>query len=100
MERLDGKVLARTIKAEFKAQVEAYLAKGWRAPHLCAILVGNDGASQTYVASKAKDCEELGMASTIKRFDASISEEALLEEIRKVNANPSIDGLIVQMPVP
>lgn len=100
MELLDGKVLARTIKAELKDQVSGYKAKGLRAPHLCAILVGDDGASQTYVASKAKDCEQLGMDSSVLRFPASISESELLEEVRKVNDNPGIDGLIVQMPVP
>lgn len=100
MELLDGKVLARTIKAELKEEVAKYRASGYRAPHLCAILVGDDGASQTYVASKAKDCEELGMDSSVLRFPASISEEELLNEVIKVNNNGGIDGLIVQMPVP
>lgn len=97
---LDGKSLAKTIKAEFREQVASYKAKGWRSPHLCAILVGDDGASQTYVASKARDCDELGMESTVLRFPATITEAELLEEVRKVNNNPDIDGLIVQMPVP
>lgn len=100
MELLDGKFLAKTIKAELKEKVAVYKAKGWRAPHLCAILVGDDGASQTYVASKAKDCEELGMESSILRFPAYISENELLGEIEKININRNIDGLIVQMPVP
>lgn len=100
MELLDGKYLAKAIKAELKEKVAEYKAQGWRAPHLCAILVGEDGASQTYVASKAKDCDELGMDSTVLRFPAYIPEIDLLGEIEKVNINKNIDGLIVQMPVP
>jgi len=100
MELLDGKFLAKTIKAELKEKVAEYKAKGWRAPHLCAILVGEDGASQTYVASKARDCEELGMESSVLRFPNYITENELLGEIEKVNINKNIDGLIVQMPVP
>ena len=100
MELLDGKVLAKAIKAELKEKIASYKEKGWRAPHLCAILVGEDGASQTYVASKAKDCEELGMDSTVFRFPSGISENDLLAEVEKVNLNTNIDGLIVQMPVP
>lgn len=100
MELLDGKVLAKAIKAELKDKIAAYKQKGWRAPHLCAILVGDDGASQTYVASKAKDCDELGMNSTVLRLPSSTSESDLLKEVEKVNQNKNIDGLIVQMPVP
>ncbi len=100
MELLDGKFLAKTIKAELKEKVAEYKAKGWRTPHLCAILVGEDGASQTYVASKARDCDELGMESSVLRFPSYISENELLGEIEKVNINKQIDGLIVQMPVP
>ncbi|MDX5319810.1 MAG: bifunctional 5,10-methylene-tetrahydrofolate dehydrogenase/5,10-methylene-tetrahydrofolate cyclohydrolase, partial [Bacteroidota bacterium] len=100
MELLDGKFLAKAIKEELKEKVAQYKAKGWRAPHLCAILVGDDGASQTYVASKAKDCEELGMDSTVLRFPSYITEMELLGEVEKVNINKNIDGLIVQMPVP
>ncbi len=97
---LDGKQLAKDIKREMLAMVSAWKAGGRRAPHLCAILVGEDGASQTYVASKARDCEELGMNSTVLRFPATISHNELLQEVDAVNANPDIDGLIVQMPVP
>ncbi len=100
MQLLDGKVLAKAIKAELKEQVAGYLAEGRRKPHLCAILVGEDGASKTYVASKARDCDELGMDSSVLYFPADIRQDQLLAEIEKVNANPAIDGLIVQMPVP
>jgi methylenetetrahydrofolate dehydrogenase (NADP+)/methenyltetrahydrofolate cyclohydrolase len=76
------------------------VAKGSKKPHLAAILVGNDGASMTYVAAKAKDCEQVGFDSTILRFDETISEENLLKEVIKINENPAIDGLIVQLPLP
>ncbi len=100
MEILDGKHLAKEIKAELTEEVAGYLAQGRRKPHLCAILVGEDGASKTYVASKERDCQQLGMDSTVKRFPASISEADLLKEVEAVNNDPNIDGLIVQMPVP
>lgn len=97
---LDGKQLAHTIKAEMKEMVGAWLANGRRKPHLCAILVGNDGASLTYVKAKAKDCEELGMDSTILHLDEQIAEKELLDLVQKINHDEKIDGLIVQMPVP
>lgn len=100
MELLDGKKVAAKIKEDLKLEVEEILSKGQRPPHLVAILVGADGASETYVASKAKDCEQLGMDSTVLRFDASISEEELLKEIERVNGDDRYDGLIVQMPLP
>lgn len=100
MQLLDGKELAKAIKAELKEKVASYLSAGRRKPHLCAILVGEDGASKTYVASKARDCDELGMDSTVLKFPADIRQDQLLYEVRKVNENPMIDGLIVQMPVP
>ncbi len=100
MELLDGKKVAAKIKENLKIEVDAILAKGQRPPHLVAILVGNDGASETYVASKAKDCQQLGMDSTIIRFDADITEDVLLQEIERINNAPQYDGLIVQMPLP
>jgi methylenetetrahydrofolate dehydrogenase (NADP+)/methenyltetrahydrofolate cyclohydrolase len=75
-------------------------AAGKKAPHLAAILVGADGASMTYVAAKEKDCVEVGFDSTVLRFDASITEEELVQEVIKINNNPDIDGLIVQLPLP
>lgn len=100
MELLDGKKVAAKIKEDLKLEVEEILSSGQRPPHLVAILVGTDGASETYVASKVKDCEQLGMDSTVLRFDDSISEEELLKEIEKINSDDRYDGLIVQMPLP
>jgi len=100
MQLMDGKVISEQIKAEITKEVEEIKKKGEKIPHLAAILVGNDGASETYVTHKAKDCEQVGIKSTVLRFDNSISEETLINEIKKINANPDIDGLIVQLPVP
>lgn len=100
MQILNGNEVAKKLKLEIKQEVEELVAKGLKKPHLAAILVGNDGASMTYVAAKAKDCEQVGFDSTILRFDASILEEDLLKEVYKINENPAIDGLIVQLPLP
>ena len=97
---LNGKEVSNTIKEEIAKEVEAILATGKRAPHLAAILVGEDGASKTYVKNKENACNKVGFSSTLLRFDASITEEEVLEEVRKVNENPEIDGLIVQLPLP
>jgi methylenetetrahydrofolate dehydrogenase (NADP+)/methenyltetrahydrofolate cyclohydrolase len=100
MQILNGIEVAKEIKIKIKADVEKLIANGSKKPHLAAILVGTDGASMTYVAAKAKDCEQVGFDSTILRFDASITEAELLNEVEKINNNPSIDGLIVQLPLP
>jgi methylenetetrahydrofolate dehydrogenase (NADP+)/methenyltetrahydrofolate cyclohydrolase len=100
MNLLNGNEVSQKIKEEIKLEVDAMKAKGKKAPHLAAILVGNDGASMTYVAAKEKDCKEVGFDSTVLRFEASISEEELITEVRKINNNPDIDGLIVQLPLP
>jgi methylenetetrahydrofolate dehydrogenase (NADP+)/methenyltetrahydrofolate cyclohydrolase len=100
MKLIDGKVISEQIKAEIAKEVEAIKKNGGKVPHLAAILVGNDGASETYVAHKVKDCEQVGFKSTLVRFDASVSEETLINEIKKINADKDIDGLIVQIPVP
>jgi methylenetetrahydrofolate dehydrogenase (NADP+)/methenyltetrahydrofolate cyclohydrolase len=100
MQILNGNEVAKQIKLEIKAEVEQLLANGSKKPHLAAILVGNDGASMTYVAAKAKDCEQVGFDSTVLRFDATITEAELLNEVEKINNNPEIDGLIVQLPLP
>ncbi len=97
---LDGKKIAAEIKQEIAAEVAEMIASGNRAPHLVAILVGDDGASETYVNSKAKNCAEVGFNSTVLRFDASITEEFLLNKIIDINNDDSIDGLIVQLPLP
>jgi methylenetetrahydrofolate dehydrogenase (NADP+)/methenyltetrahydrofolate cyclohydrolase len=100
MNLLSGNEVSQKIKLEIKAKVEAMRAAGMKAPHLAAILVGGDGASITYVAAKEKDCHEVGFDSTVLRFDANTTEEALIAEVIKINNNPNIDGLIVQLPLP
>jgi methylenetetrahydrofolate dehydrogenase (NADP+) / methenyltetrahydrofolate cyclohydrolase len=97
---IDGKKTSADIKAELALSVKEMKAKGIRVPHLAAILVGNDGASETYVANKVKACEEIGFESTLRRFDPSISEAELLAEVESMNSNPLIDGFIVQLPLP
>jgi len=97
---IDGKMVAESMKASIAKEVQELIASGKRAPHLVAILVGNNGASETYVANKVKSCEELGFSSTLLRFDPSISEAELLQAVIDVNNNPEMDGLIVQLPLP
>ncbi len=97
---LDGKKIAEEVKLELADEVRLLKSKGLRAPHLAAILVGNDGASETYVASKVKACEAIGFGSTLVRLPADVSEDRLLEEIDAINHNDDIDGLIVQLPLP
>ncbi len=97
---LDGKIASQSVKEELKQQVEQLLAKGKRAPHLAAVLVGNNGASETYVASKVKSCEEIGFASTLIRLEESVSEAVLLDTIHQLNNDDAIDGILVQLPLP
>lgn len=100
MQILNGNEVSRHIRQQIKAEVEQLKAAGKKTPHLAAILVGTDGASMTYVAAKEKDCTEVGFDSTVLRFDATITEAQLLAEVEKINNNPAIDGLIVQLPLP
>lgn len=100
MQILDGKKVSSEIKLEIAAEVKEMLAKGMKQPHLAAILVGTDGASETYVASKVKSCEEVGFKSTLVRYEDTISEDILLAKIREINEDKDIDGLIVQLPLP
>jgi len=100
MQLLSGNDVSKKLKLDIKAKVDELKAANKKAPHLAAILVGSDGASMTYVAAKEKDCEEVGFNSTVLRFEASITEEELVEEVIKINNNPEIDGLIVQLPLP
>ena len=97
---LDGKIVSAQIKKDLAAEVQDLLKNGKKAPHLCAILVGENGASETYVASKEKNCREIGFDSTVLRFPESISENELLSKIKEINSNELIDGLIVQLPLP
>ncbi len=97
---LNGKEVADTLKQKIAKEVSEMVANGHRAPHLVAILVGNDGGSQTYVGAKEKACHEVGFGGTVIRYEESITEEALLNKIAEINADPEIDGLIVQLPLP
>jgi len=100
MQLLDGKVLSTQIKTEIKTDVDRIREQGGKIPHLVAILVGTAGRSETYVASKMKSCEEVGMHSTLIRFEPDVTEAELLDAVRQVNNNPDMDGLIVQLPLP
>jgi len=100
MEILDGKKVSQVVKDQLKIDVAQLFTEGKKVPHLAAILVGNDGASETYVASKVKSCEEVGFKSTLIRFDADISEHLLLEKIQELNQDPDVDGILVQLPLP
>ncbi|MBP9991699.1 MAG: bifunctional methylenetetrahydrofolate dehydrogenase/methenyltetrahydrofolate cyclohydrolase FolD [Bacteroidales bacterium] len=97
---LDGKALALQIKEEIANEVRQRTAEGLRAPHLAAVLVGDDGASQTYVASKEKASHEVGFTSSVYRYPANTTEEQLLDAIKFLNEDPEIDGYIVQLPLP
>lgn len=100
MEILDGKKISAEIKAEIKAEVEKIKAEGRRAPHLAAVLVGDNGASVTYVNSKVRSCEEVGFDSTLIKFPDTVSQKELLDKIAELNDDPAIDGFIVQLPLP
>lgn len=100
MTLIDGKQTATDIKREIAEEVASMKARGERAPHLAAILVGHDGGSETYVANKVKSCAECGFTSSLIRFEDDVTEERLLEEIERLNADPEVDGFIVQLPLP
>ena len=100
MTLIDGKQTAATIKAEIKQEVEDIVARGGKRPHLAAILVGHDGGSETYVRNKVLACEACGFQSTLLRFEDDITEEFLLQEVEKLNRDASVDGFIVQLPLP
>ena len=100
MKLLDGKACAQAYKSKIAQQVLVETSKGIRKPHLAAILVGNDGASETYIASKVKTCAELGFDSTLLRLESDVSEAELLDAVNKFNINASVDGILVQLPLP
>ncbi|MDR0542260.1 MAG: bifunctional methylenetetrahydrofolate dehydrogenase/methenyltetrahydrofolate cyclohydrolase FolD [Dysgonamonadaceae bacterium] len=100
MELIDGKAVAAQIKAEITEEVKQIIAAGGKRPHLAAILVGHDGGSETYVASKVKTCDEIGFKSTLIRYEDDIAEETLLSKVVELNNDPDIDGFIVQLPLP
>ncbi|MBD1426630.1 bifunctional 5,10-methylenetetrahydrofolate dehydrogenase/5,10-methenyltetrahydrofolate cyclohydrolase [Sphingobacterium arenae] len=100
MNILDGKLVSAKIKEDIKKEAAAFTAQSGRKPHLVAILVGNDGGSETYVASKMRNCELVGFESTNVRYNVDVSEEELIAKIKEINKDPNIDGLIVQLPLP
>ncbi|MCX6301634.1 MAG: bifunctional 5,10-methylene-tetrahydrofolate dehydrogenase/5,10-methylene-tetrahydrofolate cyclohydrolase [Bacteroidia bacterium] len=97
---IDGKKIASEIKREIAEEVIRLKKEGRKTPHLAAILVGNDGSSQTYVANKVKDCEEVGFRSSLFKYDADVAEEILLYKIGELNNDNDVDGFIVQLPLP
>jgi methylenetetrahydrofolate dehydrogenase (NADP+)/methenyltetrahydrofolate cyclohydrolase len=100
MQLLDGKTAVAAIKQQMKVKVDQRLQHGLRAPHLAAILVGNNGASETYVASKVKNCAEVGFGSSLIRLPIDVSAATLLAEIKRLNDDPKVDGILVQLPLP
>lgn len=97
---IDGKKTSAEIKQEIAQEVAAILKNGGKQPHLAAILVGHDGGSETYVAAKIRACEECGFKSSLIRFEADVTEDILLSEIARLNADDDVDGFIVQLPLP
>ena len=100
MQLLDGKYVSEKLKGEIADQAAAYTVKTGRKPHLVAVLVGHDGGSETYVASKMKNCEKVGFKSTLVRYESDVTEEELLKKVEELNADADIDGIIVQLPLP
>lgn len=100
MQVLDGKALSNQIKTEIKTEVDQLLSSGERPPHLAAVLIGDNPASQVYVRNKVRSCEQVGFKSTLIRRDATVSEEEVLQIVEQLNNDPEIDGFIVQLPLP
>ncbi|HKM93861.1 MAG TPA: bifunctional methylenetetrahydrofolate dehydrogenase/methenyltetrahydrofolate cyclohydrolase FolD [Prolixibacteraceae bacterium] len=97
---IDGKKISSDIKAEIAQEVKLLKERGAKTPHLSAILVGHDGGSETYVAFKIKDCEEVGFRSTLHRYEDDVTETELLQKVAELNNDPDVDGFIVQLPLP
>ncbi len=100
MQILDGKIVSAAVKDSLKIKTTALKAAGKKLPHLAAILIGSNGASETYVASKVKTCEEIGFKSTLIRFEESVTENELFVAIEKLNTDADVDGILVQLPLP
>jgi methylenetetrahydrofolate dehydrogenase (NADP+)/methenyltetrahydrofolate cyclohydrolase len=100
MKLLDGSLVAAYYKEKIKEEVKSLISQGSKKPHLAAILVGNNPASEAYVGAKVRTCEEIGFASTLLRLDAQIDEASLLKEIAALNENKDVDGILVQLPLP
>jgi len=97
---IDGKKTAEDIKSEIAEEVKQMISEGKRAPHLAAVLVGHDGGSETYVAFKIKDCQEVGFRSSLVRFEDNVTEDELIAKVYELNSDPDLDGFIVQLPLP
>ncbi|WP_158826221.1 bifunctional 5,10-methylenetetrahydrofolate dehydrogenase/5,10-methenyltetrahydrofolate cyclohydrolase [Mucilaginibacter lacusdianchii] len=100
MQLLDGKYVSEKLKVEIAEEAAEYLAQTGRKPHLVAVLVGHDGGSETYVASKMRNCEKVGFKSSLVRYEDDVTEEELLIKVAELNRDPDIDGIIVQLPLP
>ncbi|MFZ1530257.1 MAG: tetrahydrofolate dehydrogenase/cyclohydrolase catalytic domain-containing protein [Ferruginibacter sp.] len=100
MQLLDGKAVSQAVKDELKVLTAKHIEQGGKTPHLAAILVGSNGASETYVASKIKSCAEVGFKSSLRRFETGISEDDLIHAIELLNADEDVDGILVQLPLP
>ena len=100
MQLLDGKYVSEKLKIEIAEEAAKILARTGRQPHLVAVLVGHDGGSETYVASKMKNCEKVGFKSTLVRYEDDVTEDELLKKVEELNADADIDGIIVQLPLP
>lgn len=100
MQLIDGKKISLEIQEEIALEVQQLISKGLKQPHLAAVLVGNDGGSETYVASKIKTCEKVGFKSSLIRLPDTVTEEKLLSTVHELNNNPDVDGFIVQLPLP
>ena len=100
MQILDGKLVSQAVKDDLREKVAILKQEGKKTPHLVAVLIGNNGASETYVASKVKTCEEIGFESTLIRYEDTVSESTLLEKIAELNADTAVDGILVQLPLP
>src|SRR3569623_536098 len=100
MQILDGTATSASIKKQLKHEVDELKLEGGKTPHLAVIMVGNNPASEAYVGAKVRTCEELGFNSTLLHIDTSISEEYLLDQVNKLNSDDSVDGILVQLPLP
>ncbi|MDP4819026.1 MAG: bifunctional 5,10-methylene-tetrahydrofolate dehydrogenase/5,10-methylene-tetrahydrofolate cyclohydrolase, partial [Flavobacteriales bacterium] len=100
MQLLDGLALSKTIKSEIKQIVSERIEQGFKRPHLAAVLIGENGASVTYVNAKVKSCEEVGFDSTLVQLNEDCSEEEVLQTILSLNENDTVDGYIIQLPLP
>ena len=97
---MDGQLVSQATKDDLKLKVDELVQQGRKIPHLAAVLVGNNGASETYVASKVRTCEEIGYKSSLIRLDETITESHLLGTIRELNEDDDVDGILVQLPLP